>query len=134
LDALANEGTDLRKRIVATKEGGAITGEERLREHMGYVYGAILSTEDRPTSYQMARVDVLERELVDVERDFASLQSTRLIDVNAGLKAKGLQEIIVHEAPGSMPTGGSAARQLDGLIGLHYFGRTLSRREEKERD
>src|SRR5262249_20211221 len=34
---------DLRKEIVATKEGGAITGEERLREHVDEVYGAINS-------------------------------------------------------------------------------------------
>ena len=33
----------MRKRIVATKEGGAITGEERLREHTDTLYGAIMS-------------------------------------------------------------------------------------------
>ncbi len=35
----------LRRQIVATREGGAITGEERLREHMDAAYGAIASTE-----------------------------------------------------------------------------------------
>ena len=35
----------LRKQIVATKEGGAITGEERLREHTDDVYGAITSVD-----------------------------------------------------------------------------------------
>src|SRR5437763_1602006 len=51
LNAKADE---LRKQIVATKEDGAITGEERLREHTDDVYGAITSAEDRPTNYQMA--------------------------------------------------------------------------------
>jgi len=30
---------ELRKKIVATKEGGAITGEERLRENLADLYG-----------------------------------------------------------------------------------------------
>jgi hypothetical protein len=31
-----------------TTEGGAITGEERLREHTDQLYGAILSYEGKP--------------------------------------------------------------------------------------
>src|SRR4029077_14892554 len=38
----------VRKKIVATTEGGAITGEERLREHTDQLYGAILSYEGKP--------------------------------------------------------------------------------------
>ena len=50
----------LRKEIVATTEGGAITGEERLREHVDEIYGAINSVEDRLTDYQLARIDALD--------------------------------------------------------------------------
>ena len=32
---------DASKKIVATKEGGAITGEERIREHLDLLYGAV---------------------------------------------------------------------------------------------
>src|SRR2546423_2396623 len=45
----------VRKQIVATTEGGAITGEERLREHTDLLYGAILSYEGKPADYQIAR-------------------------------------------------------------------------------
>src|SRR5206468_11249609 len=38
----------VRKKIVATTEGGAITGEERLREHTDQLYGALLSYEGKP--------------------------------------------------------------------------------------
>ena len=38
---------NVRKKIVATKEGGAITGEERLREHTDQLYGALLSFEGK---------------------------------------------------------------------------------------
>jgi photosystem II stability/assembly factor-like uncharacterized protein len=64
---------DLRKKVVATKEGGAITGEERLREHTDNVYGANMIWEGRPAPYQLERVAVLERELGDVEKDFSTL-------------------------------------------------------------
>lgn len=39
---------DVRRQIVATKEGGAVTGEERLREHLDSLYGAIVGWEGRP--------------------------------------------------------------------------------------
>ena len=67
LDAFAAKADAIRKDVVATSEGGAITGEERLREHLAYVYDAILSYEGRPGDYQVERVAVLERELKDVE-------------------------------------------------------------------
>jgi uncharacterized protein with LGFP repeats len=63
----------VRKKIVATKEGGAITGEERLREHADNLYGAILSWEGRPAQYQLERIDTLERELGDVEKEIDAL-------------------------------------------------------------
>jgi len=63
----------LRRKVVATKEGGAITGEERIREHADQLYGALLGWEGRPASYQVERIDVLKRQLADVEKEFAAL-------------------------------------------------------------
>lgn len=122
LDVLAEDATKLRKKIVATTEGGAITGEERLREHMDFVYGAIMSVEDRPTPYQIARVDVLEHELRDVEEAFQKLATTELKAVNAQLKAKGLSEITFHEPQLTTGDGGGSAKQLaSGMVGLRVF-------------
>jgi photosystem II stability/assembly factor-like uncharacterized protein len=61
---------EIKKKIVATTEGGAITGEERIREHLGQVYGALNGWEGRPAKYQLERIDVLRRELTDVDKDF----------------------------------------------------------------
>ena len=47
------------QKIVATTEGGAITGEERLREHTDQLYGAIFSYEGKPGDYQIAYIDAL---------------------------------------------------------------------------
>ena len=53
LAAVAREARRTRKKIVATKEGGAITGEERIREHLDDLYGALAGWEGRPAKYQV---------------------------------------------------------------------------------
>ncbi len=83
----------VRKKIVATTEGGAITGEERLREHTDQLYGAILSYEGKPGGYQMAYIDSLKRELADVTKDFEQLLAQDLPALNESLKTKGQQPI-----------------------------------------
>ena len=83
----------VRKQIVATTEGGAITGEERLREHTDKLYGAILSYEGKPADYQIARIDSLRRELEDSAKDFDKLLTEELPKLNETLKAKSQPEI-----------------------------------------
>lgn len=77
----------VRKQIVATTEGGAITGEERLREHTDQLYGALLSYEGRPAAYQLANLDALRRELTDVGAQFTALLDKDLPALNEALKA-----------------------------------------------
>ena len=63
----------VKREIVATREGGAITGEERIREHLDTVYGALTGWEGKPARYQVERVEVLRRELADVAKEFNAL-------------------------------------------------------------
>ena len=79
----------VRKKIVATKEGGAITGEERLREHTDQLYGALLSYEGKPGDYQIAYIDALRRELQDVTKEFDQLLAKDLAGLNDSHKSKG---------------------------------------------
>jgi len=88
----------VRKQIVATTEGGAITGEERLREHTDHLYGAILAYEGKPGDYQIARIEALRKELGDVTRDFEQLVAKDLPTLNDALKAKGKEPIPVPPA------------------------------------
>jgi hypothetical protein len=111
LASLSNAADEIRKKIVATKEGGAITGEERLREHMDTLYGSIMSYEGKPTDYQLARIDALNRELGDVKQQFATLRSGELAKTNASLRAKNLPEITVPDAP--PPKAGETGGALD---------------------
>ena len=48
VEALALKVDGVRKRVVATTEGGAITGEERLREHADQLFNAILLVRGPP--------------------------------------------------------------------------------------
>jgi hypothetical protein len=83
----------VRKKIVATTEGGAITGEERLREHTDQLYGAILSYEGKPAAYQITYIDTLKRELDEVTKQFDQLLAQDLPVLNDSLKSKGQQPL-----------------------------------------
>jgi len=95
LQSLADSADSIRKKIVATKEGGMITGEERLREFLGGLYGDVNGYEGRPTDSQVARSDVLARELEDVIRELTSLADQQLPAINRQLQAKKLGAIPV---------------------------------------
>jgi len=85
LTSLADAVEKIRSKIVATKEGGAITGEERLREYLGGVYGDVNGYDGRPTEEQIARAETLGRELDDVVREFTTLTSAELPGINRQL-------------------------------------------------
>jgi photosystem II stability/assembly factor-like uncharacterized protein len=84
---------ELRKKIVATREGGAITGEERLREFMTELYASVIFYEGRPSQTQVERTDALARELADVVRDFDAWTSKELSGLNSELSAKKLEPL-----------------------------------------
>ena len=83
----------VKMKIVATKEGGAITGEERIREHLDTVYGALISWEGKPARYQVERIEVLRRELADVAGEFDAIQSKDLASLNEELKGRRIPPI-----------------------------------------
>ncbi len=103
LSTLSQKADAVRKKIVATKEGGAITGEERLREHMDGLYGGIMDYEGRPAATLVAYTDVLRRELDDVAAEFDALCVKDVKEANAALKARGLAAIAGCEPTAKEP-------------------------------
>ena len=105
----------LRKRIVATTEGGAITGEERLREHTDQLYGAIISWDGPPARYQLDNIAALRGELSDVSAHFDELTTSQMPALNKALSGTGARALEVppasaferEDAPGS--DGGTVA-------------------------
>ncbi|HEY6969420.1 MAG TPA: sialidase [Candidatus Angelobacter sp.] len=93
LDKLAGDVDALRSKIVATKEGGAITGEIRIREYTTEVYGDVNGYDGKPTAEAVARTDALGRELEDVIKDFNQLTTKELPAINSNLKKKRLEPI-----------------------------------------
>ncbi|MES2137702.1 MAG: sialidase [Pseudomonadota bacterium] len=127
----------MRKEIVATTEGGAITGEERLREHVDQIYGMVTSVEDRPTAYELARIDALDRELKDVEAEFAAFQAGDLAGFNAKLKAANLPPLTVAEVTfdhADLARGGPVSALARGLVGTRFYGNLSTVETKSEKD
>ena len=78
---------------MATKEGGAITGEERLREFLTTVYGDVNGYNGPPTAAQIDRTEVLGRELEDVIKKFQTQLAGQLPAINSALEQKKLEPI-----------------------------------------
>ncbi|MDQ4121042.1 MAG: hypothetical protein M3209_06315 [Acidobacteriota bacterium] len=93
LQTATQQVDELRKRIVATKEGGAITGEERLREYLTNLYGDVVFYEGRPSNTQIERADALSRSLADVVKDFDGWAAKNLNQINSALSGKQLEQI-----------------------------------------
>ncbi len=93
LQAASAAVDDLRRKIVATKEGGMITGEERLREFLSDLYGNVVFYEGLPSQTQVERSEALARELADVVRDFDAWLGRELAGVNAELGKKQLEPV-----------------------------------------
>jgi hypothetical protein len=121
LETLSTQSDALRSKIVATKEGGAITGEERIREHVGELYGYVIQYEGRPTNYQVARADALTHELDDIVADFGkltadlpaingSLQKAKLEPITMPVEAEWLKE---HANSGEAPAKAGAMLERD---------------------
>jgi photosystem II stability/assembly factor-like uncharacterized protein len=83
----------MRKKIVATKEGGMITGEERLRENLAELYGSVVGYDGRPSEMQVERTGAISREMGDVSKDFERWIQIELPKINKLLQARGMQPI-----------------------------------------
>ena len=123
LDDFDGKLDTLRKLIVATKEGGAITGEERLREHTDDLYGAILSWEGPPAQTQLDAITSLGRELAEVQAAFDAAVGQPLAALNHRLAAAHQPALAVPPVPaldegdaggaGSQPGDPDAGRNLN---------------------
>ena len=84
---------ETKKLIVATTEGGAITGEHRIREHLDELYGALSTWEGRPAKYQLERIEVLRRELGDASNAYDQLFASDVRALDGALQQHQLQPV-----------------------------------------
>ena len=72
-----------------------ITGEERLRENLTDLYGAIIFYDGKPSQMQIDRTDAIGRELADIVASFDAWSTKDLAALNTQLGAKNLQPIVL---------------------------------------
>jgi len=93
LESFADAAEKQRGAFVATGDG-FIGGDEKLREHLGNLYGNVVGYEGRPSPSQLARLENLELQVADVEKSFAGFVGRELVAINrllAGAKQEELK-------------------------------------------
>jgi photosystem II stability/assembly factor-like uncharacterized protein len=93
LDALVQKLEEFRSTLVSVKEGGMITGELKLREHLGELYGAINGYSGRPTQSQIESATVEKKQLDDAGAKFQSITTSSLPLLNTALQGQKLEPL-----------------------------------------
>jgi hypothetical protein len=91
----SSEVDAFRRRIVATKEGGMITGEERLREFAAELYSNLNGYDGHPSQTQVERAASLNDELAGLEMEFHAWTGQHLGGINAELAGRLMAPIVV---------------------------------------
>jgi hypothetical protein len=92
-ESLADELTKFHATLVATGEGGWLSGEEQLREKLGQAYGGVNGYEGRPSRTQLDQVDVLSERLEKAEAKLDSIGKGGLAEVDKALAARKLEPV-----------------------------------------
>ena len=95
LTALADQLEARRQKLLATREGGQLAGEEQLREKLGALYGAVNGYEGRPTNGQLRFKELLEGQVADARTWFDGIAAKELPGLNTNLGAQKLDPIKV---------------------------------------
>src|SRR5262249_30218810 len=93
LTGLADKFEDIRKLLVATREGGRLTGEEQIREKLGSLYGGVNGFDGGPTGSQIAAKELLGGELAKQRALYDALIAKDLAATNATLATKSLAAV-----------------------------------------
>lgn len=100
LKSLADDLAALRGTLVATSAAGRLSGQERLREKLVYLYGAINGYAGRPSQSQLDQIGVLQDELAAARGRFDGLVASRVERLNSLLARRDLDklEVMTREA------------------------------------
>ncbi|MCF8228919.1 MAG: hypothetical protein K9J24_08235 [Bacteroidales bacterium] len=92
LNEMSEELMEFRKGLLATREG-RITGEKRLRERLGKIYGDVMGYQGRPTDSQIQRLQNLDDKVMEVNSKLAQLIQEQLELINQKLRETSIPEI-----------------------------------------
>jgi hypothetical protein len=93
LHGLAEKLEDFRSTLVSVREGGMITGEKKLREHLGELYGAVNGYSGRPTQSQVESAGLLVKKLDEAGTQFQSITTSQIPVLNTALQGKQMEPL-----------------------------------------
>jgi photosystem II stability/assembly factor-like uncharacterized protein len=96
LTDMANKLGSMHKTLVATREGGWLSGEEELRERLGGLYGAVNTYDGRPSESQLTEMETLSKQLDQKVAAFDALVKQELAAANRVLKNRKVDEITLE--------------------------------------
>ncbi len=94
LSAIATRMDTIHMKLVSIKEG-KVTGEEKLREKIAFIYGSIISYPGKPTDSQLSGIDFLSKEVDSTRILINDFMAADLVLVNHQLVALKKDEIKV---------------------------------------
>jgi len=94
LEALADEMERQRTSLVAARQTEGISGEEKLREELGVLYGNVNGHEGKPTASQTARMAVLNQQLEAAATALQAVLVKNLQAVNALLVKQKIDPLV----------------------------------------
>ncbi|MEM6795595.1 MAG: glycosyl hydrolase [Acidobacteriota bacterium] len=135
VEALGDQAESLRASLVSTAKGGMLSGDEKLREQMGTLYGDISTYDGAPTSSQLGEGTRLLAELSAADARVEALIEQTLGPLNSRLEKRGQKSISTLERETWMAenTGRGASAsvflsskrsraELHGLLGASWLG------------
>ena len=115
LNDLAAKSDALYKTLVATSEGGWLSGEEEIRERLGALYGSVNIYDGRPTDPQLHEATLIEAQIAKKSSAWDAIANKELPAANKTLAAKKLDpiKVISREEWDKKPGGRAAAAMVD---------------------
>jgi hypothetical protein len=96
LETFAARVESERGKLVSVKEtGGAISGEDRLREKLTSIYRSVTGQPGRPSPAQLSRIDALKADLATAFKAVDALTAKELPTLNADLQKASLPPLSV---------------------------------------
>ena len=94
LTDLLEKLNNLHKELTSTSTN-RLSRQERLREKIGDIYGAVLGYSGKPTDSQVKRLDILIIDLNNKQTQLNNIVQDELPEINSSLKAKSIEPIII---------------------------------------
>jgi len=92
LEKFTDKLQEFKKTFVVTESSG-ISGKKKLRDKVVGLYGSVVSYSGRPTQTQLLRMDIFEKEIIKVDKQFTKLIKSILPGINKRLKKSKLPPI-----------------------------------------